>query len=455
MKKILIYSICILSLVINFSCNKDWLEQKRDIKLIVPTSLSDMELLLNNGFDFQFDGRGATETSCDDYEFTTEQFNSLYNAFDRDLVVWQVKEFPKFGSLSWDEWDLAYSQIQVCNVVLKGLTQIQRKETNKAIYDRIKGTALFYRSRQFLNLALSFCKYYNSNTSKMDLGIPIKLTDDIEEHIVRGNLEQTYQRIILDLKESGTLLPSSTTSKTQIAKGGAYAMLARTYFYMNNYKEAMNASDSSLFYHNFVEDFNNIDPKSDYPFSGKYQEMHLFSLMSKYSPNSITGRIEQSLIDSYANTDLRKTVFFKLKNDNKYTFKGSLSTSQLFSGTSTGEVLLIGAECRARLGDQNGAVKELLKLLSKRYISGTTITIPTQNARSTLDYILAERRKELVARGLRWQDLKRLNQDNIYAKTLYRKIGNETYSLTPNDPRYIMHIPRYIIDFNKIEQNQY
>ncbi|MGY6541709.1 hypothetical protein, partial [Vibrio parahaemolyticus] len=72
-----------------------------------------------------------------------------------------------------------------------------------------------------------------------------------------------------------------------------------------------------------------------------------------------------------------------------------------------------------------------------------------------LDLILKERRKELVTRGLRWQDLKRLNRDGHFQQTLKRSIGENTYELPANDPRYVLPIPSYVINFNHIEQNKY
>ncbi|RKE80829.1 RagB/SusD family nutrient uptake outer membrane protein [Chryseobacterium sp. AG363] len=453
MNKFITYIFSIASLYLTVSCSKGWLEEKRDIKLIVPTTLNDMDLLLNADV-FQSDGRGATETACDDYDFTLEQYNALYNAFDRDLVIWKTQEFPKFGILVWDEWDMAYSQIQVCNVVLNGLSKINRTNSNKEQYDKIKGTALYHRAKQFLNLALTFCKYYDYNTAETELGIPLKLTEDIDEIVDRGSLKKTYDRIVSDLKESAILLPSASTINTQIAKAGAYGLLARTYLFMDDYKQASSNADSSFKYHSYIEDFNKIDLTSDYPFYDISKEIHIYSMQSKYSPNSITGRINQALIESYNANDLRKQIFYKVQSDGKYTFKGSF-TAQLFSGTSTGEILLISAECRARLGDFEGGLEKIKLLLQNRFKTGAAIPMPTKNKHDVLSFILLERRKELVTRGLRWQDLKRLNNDIDFAQTLTRTIGENTYTLPPKDPRYIMRIPQYIINYNHITQNSY
>jgi hypothetical protein len=61
--------------------------------------------------------------------------------------------------------------------------------------------------------------------------------------------------------------------------------------------------------------------------------------------------------------------------------------------------------------------------------------------------ILTERRKELIFRGLRWPDLRRLNKDGA-GVSVTRKLDGQTYTLTPNSLKYTWLIPQQVIDFN-------
>lgn len=449
MKKILPFYLSVALLLLN-SCSKQWLEEKQNIKLIVPTTLNDFDLLLNVS-TFEQDGRGSTEMSSDEAEYTVEQFNALPLSFQRNLATWNVTVYEELPTIQ-NEWNVAYSQIQICNVVLTGLNKIERNENNKITHDRIRGTALYHRSRQFLNLAMTFCKYYDENVAKSELGIPLKLTDDIEERISRSTLEETYQKIVMDLKVSAGILPVEKISFTHIAKGGAYALLARTLLYMDKYQEAKNAADSSFKYHDFIEDYNTLNPSATRPLNIQSKEMHI-PLNPRMSVNYATvGRISQDLYNSYDENDLRRILFFRKELDGKYSFKGHYRAA-MFSGTSTPEVLLIGAESRVRLGDDSGAIKQLNLLLQKRYKTGQFVPYSAKSSSQNLEIILKERRKELLTRCLRWQDLKRLNRDPRFSKTLTRNIGEESYSLPPGDPRYILPIPQYVIDFNGVIQN--
>jgi len=66
---------------------------------------------------------------------------------------------------------------------------------------------------------------------------------------------------------------------------------------------------------------------------------------------------------------------------------------------------------------------------------------------------LKERRKELLFRGLRWTDLRRLNLDPRFAVTLARNVSGQIYSLPPEDPRYAWPIPDDEIQASGIPQN--
>lgn len=434
-------------------CSDKWLEEKQDIKLIVPTTIKDLDLLLNADV-FQYDGRGSVETACDDYEFTPEQFNQLFYGFDRDLVIWKKGvDMENFVPVQFNEWKCAYQQIQICNVVLKRLATLKKNENNSADYNRVYGIALYHRSKQFLNLVMTFSKYYDKSSSKSDFGIPLKLDDGIDEVIKRASVEETYQRIISDLQESARNLPVYQKDYSQVTKAGSFALLARTQLFMDNYEDARKSADSALKYNSFVQDFNQISNTSaSRPLNIQSKEIHVRAAMVKVSNNPTTGRISQTLYNEYDNSDLRKVLFFKPEQDNKVTFKGHLLNS-LFTGTTTGEVLLILAETEARLGNKDKALEYLNQLALNRYKKDTFVQFVANTNAEALDLILRERRKELVTRGLRWQDLKRLNRDSRYQQTLKRSIGENKYELPANDPRYVFPIPSFVINFNHIEQN--
>jgi hypothetical protein len=452
MKMIIKLIVPISILLLMSSCSKEWLEEKQDIKLVVPTTLNDLSLLMNSN-QFVYDGRGSMEASSDDFEVTSEQYNSLWEDFERKLLTWSVDVFPKLGlGTNYEEWELPYAQIQNCNVTLKALEKIPRTSSNGELYDRVKGTALYYRSKAFLNLAMTFCKYYDASTSDTDLGVPLKLDEDINEAISRSTLKQTYQRITEDLSTAATLLPQNAISYTHITNSGAYALLARAYLFMNDYRNAYDAAQNSLKIYSVLDDYNTFNPSDNNPLLGKSKEVHIMVEMTVgYATAQSSSSIPDELYKLYEENDLRQILYFKIQ-DGKYVWRGAPIGNNL-SGTATNEVFLIGAECAARLGDKEKSLEMLNSLLIKRYKIGKYKPLMANSDQEALDLVLKERRKELLKRGLRFQDLKRLNKDARYKKTLTRIVGDKTYTLPPNDKRYILPIPQYVINYNGIEQN--
>ena len=113
---------------------------------------------------------------------------------------------------------------------------------------------------------------------------------------------------------------------------------------------------------------------------------------------------------------------------------------------------LIRAESAARSGHVSAALADLNYLLKNRWM-GNYVPINISDPVLVLEYILKERRKELLFRGLRWQDLRRLNRDSRFAKTLSRVLDGNTYVLYPNDSRYVFPLDEEELRMTGIQQN--
>ncbi|MFT2658050.1 hypothetical protein, partial [Escherichia coli] len=73
--------------------------------------------------------------------------------------------------------------------------------------------------------------------------------------------------------------------------------------------------------------------------------------------------------------------------------------------------------------------------------TGTFIPLTAISPADALAKVLVERRKELVWRGLRWQDLKRYKKQGQNT-TLTRLLGTSRYTLSPNSNKYVFAIPQ-------------
>jgi len=93
-------------------------------------------------------------------------------------------------------------------------------------------------------------------------------------------------------------------------------------------------------------------------------------------------------------------------------------------------------------------MRDLNTLLQNRWRAGVFTPVTATDADDALGKILAERRKELLFRGLRWTDLRRLNKEPRRALTLTRTVNGQVYTLLPNDVRYVYAIPSNVLSFN-------
>jgi tetratricopeptide (TPR) repeat protein len=278
----------------------------------------------------------------------------------------------------------------------------------------------------------------------------------------RSTVQETYDQIIADFKEAAQLLPDAGLYPTRPGKLAAFGALARTYQAMRDYVNAGKYADSVLLRNNYLIDYNTLSPSANPVFQPFHKEVIFYSrgTSNTLTTNLTGGRTDSNLVKSYVADDLRKSLFYSLNADNTYSFRGSYEGSAngfwVFDGIATDEIYLIRAESRARAGNVNDAMKDLNDLLVTRWkkISGvsTYVDQTATDATDALNKILFERRKELVHRGLRWTDLRRLNLEGADI-TLIRIVNNITYTLPPNDLRWVLLIPQEVLNMANLQQN--
>ncbi len=441
-----------LSLIFQFSCNKNWLDVKPNKSLVVPSTVQDFQAILDNTNVFNSYAPALGELASDSYYLLYNDWQSS-TPIEQQTYIWSDDPFQGNGDGDWND---AYNRILAANIVLEGIDNIKSDSSPKANWNNVKGSALFYRSFDFFNLAQIFCKPYNPNTADKDLGLPLRLSSDVNLKSVRASLQQTYDKIINDLIEAANLIPITPLYKTRPSKPAVYALLARVYLTMQNYSNALAYSDSCLQLQGTLMNYNTLNPMSSPPI-GRFNSEVIFHATLEFYFDFYPSKqiIDSTLYNLYDNNDLRKVIFFR-KRSNAMRFYGNYNGAinpPTFGGLATDEIYLIRAECYARSGDTAAAMKDLNTLLINRYKTGTFIPVSALSQNDALSMVLMERRKELVFRGVRWMDLRRLNTDSRFSVTLTRVLNGRSYSLPPNDPRYVFPIPPDEIRLSGIQQN--
>ncbi|HXS55666.1 MAG TPA: RagB/SusD family nutrient uptake outer membrane protein [Hanamia sp.] len=441
-------------LAIGFVSCKKYLDAKPDATLAIPSTLKDLQGLLDNYSTMNSQFTGGGEILTDNYYLKPEDWASMYWQYERDYYIWQKDDQNDA------DWSQPYSNIFTCNLILETLEKIKTFPSEQIMARNIKGSALFFRASYFYSLVQLFAKGYNKNTAEKDPGIPLRLVTDFDKKSTRATVQQTYEQIIGDLKQAVPLLPLNFSLKTRPTKAAAYGSLARTYLAMQDYNNANLYADSCLSLYNELIDYNSLDSNSPNPISRFNKEIIFQAISLSQDPIApYTAKIDSNFYGSYSKNDLRKVIYFSDNGDGTHSFKGdydggSENWGHSYTGIVTDEQYLIKAECSARLGKTEDALKYLNDLLKKRYNAASFTPITSTDSIKLLIVILNERRKELLFRGIRLTDLKRLNQDVRFADTLTRELNGTVYTLLPNDSRYVALIPKIVIDLSGIEQNK-
>ena len=447
LSQFLIMLLLILAAGVNTGCKK-FLETKSVQNLATPENLEQLQGLLDN--PIMTNGPLANNTSTDEYYIGYTQYLSRPEK-TRRTYVWDA-------TLEQDaEWTNLYSAVYYANNVLFNLDFVSGTDQQK---NHIRGQALFFRAHAFFQLLELYAKQYDPATAGSDMGIVLRLDADFNKPSVRSSVEQCYQQVIQDLQRAADLLPTTVAYKFRPNKPACLGLLARVFLQKGDYTQALSYARQSQGLYNTLINYNTI--ATPYPtlpmpnLANNVEVLFYFRAEVPLNADYTRGaRTDSVLMTTYAAQDIRRTLFFIKNADNSYSYRGVYTAESrvLFTGVATDEILLISAECEARLNNANAALADLNKLLVNRYTTGNFVPYQNLNATQALDLVLLERRKQLINRGLRWSDLRRLNRSNQYAITLKRVLNGVTYQLPANDLRYVFLIPVSVINLTGMPQN--
>lgn len=429
---------------------KQYLDVKPDKKLVVPTTLNDAQSILNHHL-FNTIYPFAGEAASDDFFLKTEDWMAATTVAERNAYIWSDDVFNEYAR---NDWSLTYEKIYYANLVIDGITEGTIDGSFPNVKNDIMGQALFFRSNSFYQLLQIFSVPWNKETASTDLGIPLRTTPDFNVLFKRASVEQSYQQVINDLKLSAELLNEHAGGKTRPTKKAAYALLARIYLSMMDYDHALAYAEKALGHDSWLLDYNTLNASSAFPFPIFNAEVIWHSTLNTprifYAP---VLKVSANVKNMLGEGDLRTSLFFMTNSDNTVSFKGSYNSSfVLFNGLAFDEMYLTKAECLMRAGKENEALEVLNYLRMRRYSAGSEI-FKEQLPKDVLVEIMEERRKQLLFRGVRWSDLRRLNKDPKFAVTIKRELNGINYVLNPNDRRYVFKIPLDVVLLSGIEQN--
>lgn len=364
-------------------------------------------------------------------------------------------------------WEKRYENIFTYNVVINNV--MDAPDATDSQKSRLRAEALIGRAMEYLFLVNGYAVHYQAATAKSDLGVPLILSEDINNSYRRNSVQEVYDQIEKDIIEALPSLAEKALHVYQATQAVGQSLLARTYLYMGKYKEALIYAENVLKVHNTLLDFKAFNSREGgwdhiydangelFPVDGNNPEDFFFRL--DISDLSAELCASEDLIDCYHRnleadmTDQRLALFYFKDRANPWRemlFPGKYMWAAYHTqnvGFSTPEILLIAAECEARIGSKEKAMEYIGHLRDYRIINNRKLT--ASDKEEALKIILDERRREMPFTGMtRYIDLKRLNLEEKFRKTVIHTADGKTFTLPPNDPRYVLPIPPKVLEQN-------
>lgn len=411
-----------------------------------PSSMDQVEEVLIGAYQgfrsgsYYGDGSGSGFSLMPDMmsDNLIETKESLVNY--KSLSDWTYAEDDAFvGGI----WAAPYAIIANANIVLRDVDKFTTPE-NQTRANRLKGQALAIRAHAHFDLFRFFATSYDRNSTTA-LAVPY-ITEFLVSPAVkpaRINNKEFYDKVIADLSTAVTLLGnvdmtinSSAIKRPLIDLAAAKAMQARVYLYASMWPEAIAAATDAIALRPLAAQAN---------FPGMYNETDAGEIIwgaqfdasqggpggavyfSQNNRSSYAPALDIATIDGTTGLlktgDIRYTTYFKTINGpsgtrlvvSKYRGKAALTDGNAnFPVFRTGEMYLIRAEARARISpaQETAALADLNALRAARI---TGYVSENLSGAALLTAIANERRRELVAEGHRFFDLKR--GDRILVRT--------------------------------------
>lgn len=472
--------ICMGSLLFTAtSCGDEWLNLEPSTSVETETSiniLSDVEFTLNGIYsDMQssdaYSGRLVYygDVTGDDMQAVSlsKRTGDYYNfGFTKD-------NGPK------THWANLYSFIQNTNLILNNIEKIKTDETKKL--NDLKGQALAIRGMALFDLTRIFGYPYTKDNGA-SLGVPIvKDSEGIGSKPSRNTVAQCYAQVIEDLTAAVSLL-SGDFNKGKLNKWAAMSLLSRVYLYKGDNTNALAMAEAAIA---GAEDKGwELWSHDDYPYAWAEDATSiapgevLFEIVNSTtdSPgkesmgylNSYNGYDDMCLTTSFYKflqedpDDIRlKVLSIEVKSKKKtYAYvnkyqpqEGEAITDANIPLIRLAETYLNAAEAAVKLEDNDKAIKYLNPIVQRANPDNTV-----EGMTLTLEDVLNERRKELVAEGHRMFDairngltITRYDEKTDLTKT---KHFSKNLEYDWNFHKIVLPIPKAEMDTNpNMEQN--
>lgn len=431
-----------LILCVGSSCKKFLEVQPKGI--IIAQTVGDFEALLNN--DRNMMNPFGTSNSIINVTDDINQPNfSIQNVTVASGNIYFWREYINNSTdKAPDVWAEFYNVIANLNAITEGVLTASgdTEQKRKQIY----AEAMVNKSFIYLQLLSFFSPAYDKATASSNYGVPyITSTDVSQPHPIRPSLQESYDHLIADIVNSLPNLPEQNINNARVTKNAAYGLLSRIYMSMGDFANAEKYADLVL-----NSGGARILNYSDY-IGGRLPMTNISpeELFVRYS-NNLQFLYSKDLLSNYeVDKDLRLQFFANRQDDGNYLFYGNYYNPN--RGITYAEIYLNKAECLARNGKTIDALNIVNQTIRKnRFAPQNYSPLSASTQAEAITTVLKERRRELAFKGVRWNDMKRLDKENRMPPVQRFARDGETLleTLAPGSTAYTFQIPLTVQFFN-------
>lgn len=483
----------LLILLFATSCDS-FLEEVPDNRVSLDNLDKAAQLLTNAYSNASY---GFTDWMSDDFTYTV---GTTLRPAHQQLYAWQD---PTTGPTEQDTpsffWYQTYNAIAHANEVLQMIDEVEVDEEDRQRKGAIKAEAYLTRAYGHFMLVNLFAEEYNFGNRGSGPGVPyieVPETEFLVEY-ERASVNSVYGDVEDDLLEGLKLLDDSyytNSGKYHFNRNAALAFASRFYLYRGDFIRSLQYSDALLGSNPaaFVRDMTSTEFREAKASTSGYPQLYsspdlpsnlmLMRKISLVQRNDFAYGIDRNFYGSLFAfhpfdqvTDERENPAW-VKGQNSLfpvRYESLFERSSINSNVGTPyhialafrgeEVLLNRVEARLYTNDLDGALSDLQVLTDRRY-SGDNVTLTFESLRNfygadgdagfsdediLLNYMLLERRKEFIAQGMRWFDIKRYGM----TVTHVGPDGDVQDRLASDDNRKILQIPESAVEVGGLEPN--
>ena len=322
------YIVALVGMVVSMSSCSDFLTENSQNKSYIESYSDVDELLIGSGYMKYQDNEGYypyVHLMADEVQqnktllLNIDPLNVANKYFG--YYTWQGNVDLSFDKLSSSSdnytFNKLYEHINICNMALYEIDKQSGNTTaEREAITRIKGEAHFLRAAYYFVLLNLYGKPYQASSST-DLGVPIKLTEMIEDvKFNRNTVAEVYAQVLADLSQAESFLEDVAHKSIYRADINAVNLLqSRVCLYMCDYENAQAYANKVIGRKNTLTDLNSF---SGNIFLTETSDELIFT-MGKYanfqeliSWNYKGFGVNEVYYNAIPDDDLRKSIFFNI-----------------------------------------------------------------------------------------------------------------------------------------------